>query len=66
MSQSDRQIAGGQRRTLRAMREKLLKMADAWDGVDQFNQSQLVELADQAEKVGAEMVADDDAKGDEP
>lgn len=58
MSQTDRQIAGGQRRTLRAMRERLLVMADAWEGVDEFNRSQLTELADQAEKVAAEMVPD--------
>jgi hypothetical protein len=59
MSQSDKQLAGNQRRTLRALRVKLLGMAEAWDGVDQFNMTQLIELADQAERVAAEMVADE-------
>ena len=60
MSQSERQIAGAQRRTLRTMRQRLLQMAEAWDGVDEFNRTQLTELADQAEKVAGEMVADDE------
>ena len=37
MSQTERQIAGNQRRSLRKMREQLLRMPGAWDGVDQFN-----------------------------
>ncbi len=56
MSLSGLQIAGNQRRTLRTMRQRLLEMADAWDGVDEYNRTQLTELADQAEKVAAEMV----------
>jgi hypothetical protein len=59
MSQTDKQMAGHQRRALRALRVKLLRMAEAWDGVDQFNMSQLIELADQAERVASELVADD-------
>ena len=59
MSQTDKQLAAGQRRSLRAMREKLLRMASEWDGVDQFNMAQLTDLADQAERVATEMVADD-------
>lgn len=59
MSLTEKQLAGHQRRTLRSMRAKLLRMAEEWDGVDQFNLSQLTELADQAEKVAVEMVADD-------
>ena len=59
MSQSARQIAGGQRRSLRAMRERLLVMADAWEGVDEFNRTQLTELADKAEEVAVHMVDDD-------
>ena len=58
MSLTEKQIAGGQRRTLRSMRERLLCMADAWDGIDQFNVTQLTELADQVEKVAADMVGD--------
>ena len=59
MSQSARQIAGGQRRSLRAMRERLLVMADAWEGVDEFNRTQLTELADRTEEVAVQMVDDD-------
>ena len=59
MSQSDKQLAGHQRRSLRAMREKLLRMANEWDGVDQFNMAQLTDLADQVARVAAEMIADD-------
>lgn len=63
MSQSDKQLAGNQRRTLRAMRERLLKMASEWDGVDQFNMGQLTDLADQVEKVAAEMVVEEGGRG---
>lgn len=59
MSQTEKQLAAGQRRSLRAMRERLLVMAEAWDGVDEFNRTQLTELADQAQKVAQELVADD-------
>lgn len=58
MSQSDKQIAGNQRRTLRKMRKQLLTMAEAWEGVDEFNRTQLTELSDQAEKVAVDMVDD--------
>lgn len=53
-----KQIAAGQIRSLRAIREKLLKMAAQWDDVDQFNMTQLEELADQVERVAIEMVPD--------
>jgi hypothetical protein len=56
MSLTDKQLAGHQRRTLRAMRDRLLKMAGEWDGRDQFNATQLTELADQAQSVAAELV----------
>lgn len=53
---TDRQLAGNQRRTLRAMRARLLVMAGEWDGRDQFNLSQLTELADEVEEVSDNMV----------
>lgn len=59
MSQTDRQLAGNQRRSLRKMREQLLRMAAEWDGVDGYNQTQLTELADQVERVSGELVADE-------
>lgn len=60
MTQTEKQIAGNQRRSLRKMREQLLSMASAWDGVDQFNMGQLADLADKVEAVSAELVTDDD------
>lgn len=60
MSQTEKQIAGNQRRSLRKMREQLLAMASAWDGLDQFNMGQLSELADKVESVSAELITDDD------
>ncbi|MGB3067052.1 MAG: hypothetical protein WBC18_00815 [Ottowia sp.] len=54
-----KQLAGSQRRSLRAIREKLLNMAEAWDGVDQFNMGELTDLADHIEQVSAQMIADD-------
>jgi hypothetical protein len=61
---TERQLAGHQRRTLRAMRARLLTMASFWDGIDQYNVTQLTELADQAEEVAASMVSADD-EGDQ-
>lgn len=56
-----KQLAAGQVRTLRAMREKLLKMADQWEGLDEFNRTRLTELADLADDIGGEFVPDDTA-----
>lgn len=53
---TDGQLAGNQRRTLRAMRARLLVMAGEWDGRDQFNLSQLTEPADKVEEVSVNMV----------
>lgn len=55
---TDRQLAGNQRRTLRSMRERLLKMAAEWDGLDQFNMNRLTELADQVDEVVTEVLVD--------
>jgi hypothetical protein len=59
MSLTEKQLAGNQRRTLRAMRRRLIEMAAAWDELDQFNVSELTALADQVETVAAAMVPDD-------
>lgn len=53
---TDKQLAGNQRRTLRAMRARLLVMAGEWDGRDQFNLSQLTELADKVEEVSVNII----------
>lgn len=60
MSQTEKQIAGNQRRSLRKMREQLLAMASAWDGLDQFNMGQLTELADKVESVSTELITVDE------
>lgn len=61
MALTERQLAGHQRRSLRAIRERLLTMAEQWDGVDQFNLGELTGLADKVEEVSASMVVDDGA-----
>lgn len=58
MSLTDKQIAGGQRRTLRAMRERLLRMADEWEGVDEYARTSLTDLADKAEEVALAITPD--------
>lgn len=63
MSLTDKQLAGNQRRSLRKMRARLLEMAAEWDGVDQFNLSQLTELADKVEEVAVGMIADEGEAG---
>lgn len=60
MTITDKQLAGNQRRSLRAMRAKLLAMSEAWDGIDQFNVTELELLADKCEEVAAAMVADEE------
>ena len=57
---TERQLAGQQRRTLRAIRRRLLRMAEAWTDLDQFNFSQLMDLADKAEQVAVGMTVDEE------
>lgn len=61
MSLTAKQIAGNQRRTLRKMREQLLRMADEWEGVDEYARTELTELADQAESVAVAITPEGDA-----
>lgn len=61
MSRTSRQQAGQQRRTLRALRVRLLKLSESWEGVDEFNRGALEDLADRVEWVAAQMVQEDDA-----
>lgn len=51
-----KQIAAGHVRRLRTMRKALLEMAKQWEDVDEFNISQLTELADRAEAVAVELI----------
>lgn len=57
-SRTQRQLAAGQIRSLRAMRQKILIMAAQWDEVDQFSMNVLAELADHCETVAADLVED--------
>lgn len=54
-----KQLAGNQRRSLRAIKAKLMDMSNDWDGVDQYNMNALTELAEKVEAIAAEMVPDD-------
>lgn len=55
---TNKQMSGNQRRTLRSMRARLLKMSMEWDGVDQYCMSVLEELADKCEQVAVEIMQD--------
>jgi hypothetical protein len=55
---TNKQIAAGQLRSLRAMRKKILSMAAQWVDVDEFCITRLTELADQVEEVAVNLVAD--------
>ncbi len=55
---TDRQLSAYQRRTLRTMREKLLTMAEIWDGRDQYLLTCLTEAADSIEKAALELTED--------
>lgn len=57
-----KKLAAGQRRTLRAMRERLLMMADEWEELDEFNRTRLTEIADLCEEVAIEQIGDDEVK----
>lgn len=57
-ARTDRQIAAGQVRSLRAIRKKLLDLSAAWDGIDQYNQGELESLADQCERIAVDLVPD--------
>lgn len=58
-----RQLAAAQVRSLRSIRKKLLDMSAQWDGIDQFNLSQLEDLADRCENVAVELVDDSTPEG---
>lgn len=51
-----KQIASDQRRSLKAMRAKLLDMAAAWDEVDQYYLNILEEAADKLLDVHVELL----------
>lgn len=63
MTRSARQIAAGQIRSLRAIREKLLDMSYQWADVDEYNKSALSDLADKTETVACELFENGDIDG---
>lgn len=63
-TQTSRQLAAGQVRSLRAIRSKILAMSTKWDEVDQYNLGVLEELADCCESVAVELLAEGPAKED--
>lgn len=53
---SKKQIAAGQRRSLKAMRAKLLEMASAWEDMDEYNANILAEAAEKLLDVHVELL----------
>lgn len=51
-----KQIAAGQRRSLVAMRGKLLEMASAWEDVDEYHVSIMTEAAEKLLDVHTELL----------
>lgn len=56
MAPTHKQIAAGQRRSLLAMKRKLLDMATQWGEVDAFNEGELATLADKIQETADNLV----------
>lgn len=54
-----KQMAGGQRRSLKAIQRKLEAMAAEWGDVDAYNESALQQLAQKVEEKAESLVPDD-------
>ena len=59
-----RQLAARHVRRLRTMRRQLLDMSQQWEDLDQFSVNRLVELADAAEGVAADLIDDVECFGE--
>jgi hypothetical protein len=55
---TEKQLAGQQRRSLRAIQRKLEDMAAEWGDVDLCNQSELHQLAEKAKEVAEGLIAE--------
>lgn len=53
---TQKQIAAGQVRSLRALRKKLQQMSAQWSDVDEFNVRLLDDLADRVEDVAVSLL----------
>ncbi len=58
MSQTPKQLAGAQRRSLRSIQKKIEAMSAEWADVDEFNSAELHRLATQCEEVAKGLVAE--------
>lgn len=56
---TQRQMAGGQRRSLKAIQRKLEAMAAEWGEVDAYNESVLQQLAQKVEEMAESLVPDE-------
>lgn len=56
---TERQLAARHVKRLRTIRKSLLEMSVQWDDLDQFNVTELEDLADRAESIAASLVKDD-------
>lgn len=59
VSRTKKQIAGGQKRSLQALKTKIENMANEWEDVDEYNITILGELAAQCEQVSTSLYCDD-------
>ena len=59
MSRTKKQIAGGQKRSLLALKTKIENLANEWEDVDEYNITILHELAAQCEQVSENLYTDD-------
>lgn len=55
-TQSPRQMAANQQRTLATMKRRLLDMSIAWSEVDEYSRVRLEELANTVQRVMGELV----------
>jgi hypothetical protein len=60
MSQTPKQMASAQRRSLAAIQRKLEAMASEWADVDEFNSNELHALAERVKEVSGTLTAEAD------
>lgn len=64
MATTKKHTAAGQRKSLRAIRRKILKMSAAWGDVDGYFESELEQLADKVDEVVERLIIEDDESGE--
>lgn len=58
MSQTPKQLAGAQRRSLKSIQKKIEAMSSEWADVDEYNLNELHRLADKCKEVADGLVAE--------